>query len=516
MMHSSLFSRLFFACLISSVVVAISMAVSTQFSFQSGFIDYLQSVDDARLQQLIPVLKKAYTENGHSWQFLQENRHAWRKLLAQSLGEVHARQMPQTPPRLPPNKRHDEREYPPPPKDTPDDPDFLQHEWREHERHERDHPEHEGPHEPLSPFALGVRIRLLDSEKVALTGPLFEPSKDERLLPITLDERVIAWISVHSLDIQGDHLAASFLAQQSRLYYVIALLAVLSAALGSFFIARQLLHPIKQIAEAAQALGTGHYQTRVSLSGCDELRQLAEDFNSLARALEHHEQSRRQWIADISHELRTPLAILGGEIEAIQDGIRPLSLQALKSLQMEVLNLGKLVDDLYQLTLSDSGALDYRKECIDVVSVLDNVVTAFQARFRQQHLRLENYGTALESLHIWADERRLTQLFNNLLENSVRYTDAGGGLQIHGECLPHCVRLRFEDTAPAVPEDALPHLFERLYRVDKSRSRALGGAGLGLAICHNIVTAHEGKMSAYHAKTGGLGILIEFTLAKSE
>src|SRR5262249_42655893 len=157
-----------------------------------------------------------------------------------------------------------------------------------------------------------------------------------------------------------------------------------------------------------------------------ELGQLGTDFNDLARTLEENERLRRRFIADVSHELRTPLAVARAEIEAIEDGVRPLSRESLGSLKHEVDALGKLVEDLYQLSLADVGALAYRKERIDVAEVARETVEAFGERLSERGIKVD---ADFQSADVFGDGDRLAQAFRNLLENSLRYTDAGGKLR---------------------------------------------------------------------------------------
>jgi two-component system sensor histidine kinase BaeS len=314
-------------------------------------------------------------------------------------------------------------------------------------------------------------------------------------------------LAVRGSEIHIDTLAEAFQSGQRQTYGLIAALVVLLSSLSSLYLARRLLRPIRWLADGAQALAAGDYDTRIEVERDDELGRLARHFNHLAAALARNEQLRRQWIADISHELRTPLAVLRGEIEALQDGVRAVSAQRLNSLHAEALALGQLVEDLYQLALADAGALEYRCESVDLAEILTDTAQAFRHRFEQQGLTLDNQVAAPLWLH--GDPLRLQQLFSNLLENSQRYTAAGGRLEIVLERSVERHVLVFRDSAPAVPDAALSHLFERLYRVDKSRSRSLGGAGLGLALCQNIVEAHGGRMTASHSPLGGLQVRVE-------
>ncbi|MGH6913809.1 MAG: ATP-binding protein, partial [Geminicoccales bacterium] len=206
-------------------------------------------------------------------------------------------------------------------------------------------------------------------------------------------------------------------------------------------------------------------------------------------------------IADIAHELRTPLAVLRGEIEALQDGVRPLGRDALDSLAGDTARLSRLVEDLHTLSLSDLGALSYHKEPVDLAEVANEVLD--ERRVRTKGLKLEK---DLQPAPLMGDADRLGQVFSNLLENSLRYTDPPGQIRVssgNGFVL-------WEDSSPGVPEADLPKLTGRLYRVEGSRSRNGGGSGLGLAIARAIVEAHGGTLAASASLLGGLRIELRF------
>jgi two-component system sensor histidine kinase BaeS len=188
-----------------------------------------------------------------------------------------------------------------------------------------------------------------------------------------------------------------------------------------------------------------------------------------------------------------------------------LTIETVKSLQTEVVLLQKLVDDLYDLSLSDLGALTYRKVDVDLADVLHMTVDAFRQRLTERDLTLD-MQISERPLMVLTDENRLRQLFNNLMENMVRYTDAGGRVQIscrwrNGEAV-----IDFQDSKPGVAPEHLPRLFERFFRSDSARNRARGGAGLGLATCRNIVEAHGGRIAAQPSPLGGLWIAVSFPL----
>jgi two-component system sensor histidine kinase BaeS len=216
-------------------------------------------------------------------------------------------------------------------------------------------------------------------------------------------------------------------------------------------------------------------------------------------------------MADVSHELRTPLAVLSAELEAIEDGVRPLDRSSVASLRSEVDALSKLVGDLNQLALADVGALAYRKETLDVAPLVQQAVESYRERVAERGLVLE---TELGGGgRVFADADRLQQMLRNLLENAARYTDPGGKVRVSLRNGGGRVAIDVEDTAPGVPAEALPHLFERFYRVEPSRSRANGGAGLGLSICRSIAAAHGGEISAAPSPLGGLRVSVTLPAA---
>jgi two-component system sensor histidine kinase BaeS len=319
----------------------------------------------------------------------------------------------------------------------------------------------------------------------------------------------------------GHHLPEHFLTphqlqflRQQKLALVLAVIGmVLMVMMFSLPLASRLVRPIKAMAAATYDLACGKYTVRIPLSSSDELGQLARAFNSMALALEKNEKERRQWVADISHELRTPLAVLRGEIEALLEGIRKLTPEAIRSLHAEVLRLHRLVDDLYQLALSDLGTLTYRKENLDLGEIVKDSIESYREEFARKGIKLSIDVSKESEITVFGDRERLHQLFANLLDNSLKYTDTGGEIAIYMTCRNGQVTVNFEDSAPGVPDCETDRLFDRLYRVEISRSRASGGAGLGLAICRNIVEAHAGTIAANQSQLGGLLISVTLPIA---
>lgn len=471
--------RLFWAFLATAGMAAAIMVIVMQWSIRRGFIRYVNSVEKAGASRLAMKLTDEYRREG-SWQFLQRNPARWPQLIESSLpgGDSSAANGTRSA--------------------------DAGRESRFHRRFPR-HLAHR--------FA--TRLYLLDAGHRLVVGQR-DPVAPGDVTPLTVDGRTMGYLGIEP----RTHLAGAhqrrFIREQGDAFLVVALLLVCLAAGLALPLARRMVRPLRELAEASRSLAAGEFSTRVSVTSRDELGELAGTFNTLALTLEKNEESRRQWVADISHELRTPLAVLRGEIEALQDGVRQATPESIHSLHNEVLRLGRLVDDLHQLAMTDLGALTYRKQVLDVARILAAAVEgarlAAAAGTCAVAVDLPKKGTA----RVVGDPERLHQLFANLLDNSLKYTDGDGRLQVSMKVDDEKVLVDFQDSAPGVPDEALPRLFERLYRVDGSRNRATGGAGLGLSICRNIVDAHGGSIAARHSPLGGLWIRIELPLAEGK
>ena len=354
------------------------------------------------------------------------------------------------------------------------------------------------------------RLTVLDGSRALVVGNP-EVGPEATLRPVEVNERIVGWVGRTPLRRLTSAAEESFEAQQSRAAWGTAALALALAAAFALVLARAFLVPVKRIAEATHRLAGGNYGTRVPAHTEDELGRLALDFNRLAETLERNETLRRRFMADVSHELRTPLAVLSVELEALEDGVRPLTREALASLRSEVSALGKLVDDLNQLALADVGALAYRKTTLDLAPLVEQALDSYRERFAQQGLALE--ANCERSAPVFGDRDRLTQMLRNLLENSARYTERGGRVRISVRPEGGQVAIDFDDSPPGVPAEALPHLFERFYRVESSRNRASGGAGLGLAISRSIALAHGGDIAASPSPLGGLRVSVHLPAA---
>jgi signal transduction histidine kinase len=230
----------------------------------------------------------------------------------------------------------------------------------------------------------------------------------------------------------------------------------------------------------------------------------------MAESLQSAEQGRRAMTADIAHELRNPLAVQRASLEALQDGIFPLTPESLDPILEQNLLLTRLVEDLRTLALADSGQLALERTPTDLASLVRRVMERFepQAATQQVNLQLEVRSTAIHPLPtVHLDPVRVEQILNNLLSNALRQLPSGGSIRLSletaPEAAPRVVRIRVLDSGAGIPPEALPHIFERFYRAGRSRSRSEGGSGLGLAIARQLAEAHGGSLEAANDPAGG-------------
>lgn len=338
-------------------------------------------------------------------------------------------------------------------------------------------------------------------------------SKNRITLPIEVSGNIVGSLSIPQRKKLTEGFELRFLEQQKEMLILISFIVLIITMMASLPLARHFVKPIKRLNKGTNALTNGNYSFVLPEDRHDELGELARDFNQLAKTLYENDSSRKRWLADISHELRTPLAILSGEIEAMSDGVRELSQSSLQSLKEEADHLGKLVDDLYELTKADIGGLSYRKTDIDLVVFLPAKMDAYRRLFNEHKLNV-CWQCSTNNVHIWADATRLHQLLDNLLTNACRYTNSGGDIILRLEKNNTHATIIIEDSAPGVVDEALGKLFDHLFRAESSRNRESGGSGLGLAICKRIVEAHDGSIKASHSSLGGVAIAIALPLVK--
>ena len=471
-MHLSIRYKLFLALATSSMFATLLMAIVVQVNLRSDFSSFRTQQDINALRNILPQLQHHYQNNGN-WNRIAENPalfvHMLRPRLVNRLSRLRHQDS---------KKVHNMSEPPSPP------------------RH--------GPPLLIKAHSLIKRSGLIDASGHMLTP--FDATVDYKIA-IEVEGQIVGWLGLARAKGFSNQLDQQFINSQRKSLYTVAAAAMLFALMAALLLAKHFLRPVQRLAHSMDQLSRGNYAERVDIRRKDELGKLGQDLNLLALSLEKSESLRRQWVADTSHELRTPIAILHGEIEAIRDGIRPVTTQVISSLHEETLHLNKLIDDLHTLSLSDASALNYQMKTLALNELIAQLVSEFDTRAAQQGIRIEHHYKDRLELH--ADATRMQQLLYNLIENSLRYTDAPGQLSIHCTQQVEHIEIRLEDSSPAPQQEAIAHLFERFYRSEPSRNRKTGGSGLGLAICRNIVEAHQGSIQAYQAPSGGLGVRIK-------
>ena len=271
------------------------------------------------------------------------------------------------------------------------------------------------------------------------------------------------------------------------------LLAVAVALVLTFFLSRRVVAPVESLAKAAHLVAQRDFSARAEVGSRDEVGELALRFNSMVGELERTEELRRHMVADLAHELRTPLTNIRGYIEGISDGIIMPNPETLESMQGEVVLLTRLIEDLQDLALAESGRLQLQvKEC-DLGQTVRNAVAAFQQQAQVKAITLQ--VDAPDQVVFQGDEGRISQIIRNLVSNAIAYTPSNGQVAIKSRIEGDEVVLVVKDDGPGIPPEDLPYVFERFYRVDKSRSRYTGGIGLGLTIARRLAEAHGGGIS---------------------
>jgi len=364
---------------------------------------------------------------------------------------------------------------------------------------------------------LGDRIGLLDRDKHYLAGVVANrliiafASIDTIEHRILVDGRTVGYLVVAKTQSRADELTVAFLLQQQRNLMLVAGIGVLLSALAAAGLAAHFRSPIRRLVTGARQLQAGRFDTRVGIRRRDELGELADTFDHLAARLADTERSRRQWVADTSHELRTPLSVLRGQLEALQDGVRTATPENIAIMLRQVLSLTRRVDELYELARADTGQMHYDQTANAIWPLVVDTTASFAEKFRVAGL-VATVGLPPSRSLVLCDSERMRQVVTNLLENCVRYTAAGGRIDLHGEVVNDTLHVTIDDSAPGVPESAMGRLGERFFRADAQRSSALGGAGLGLALCRQILEAHGGRLEFGASPLGGLRARMVMTL----
>lgn len=483
-MRFPLLTKFFIAFLTTTAILVGLMIGLIQFFAVENFSDYVDQMELKQLDPLVEQLVEEY-EMHESWDFLRQNHKEWRRIFILA-GVI---KLPQQ--RLAPKSRSQQPgrplNFPPARMERPAQRKVLD---------------------------VGARLSLFDLDKDHVMGK--NPNVEEHTLrKIHSENQMVGYLGLQKMKGLSNPLDLYYLNQQKKLFYMVGFVFLIASVLVSFLLAKLLLNPIQELSTATKALAKRQFDTRLDVRTTDEIGQLTRDFNAMVERLREYDRRQNQWLSDISHELRTPLSILIGEIDAIQDGIREPDPQTIQSLQAEILHLSRLIEDLHMLSVEEARGFEISKKPVNLAVILGQALERFEKRFKTKGIELE-WHSPVETAVINGDQDRLLQLFSNILNNSLKYTDAPGRVSIRTELKKDKIQISIDDTMPDVSEAMLPRLFDRLFRLEPSRNRKSGGSGLGLAICKTIIRAHEGQITALNSRLGGLNIKIEIPLAQSQ
>lgn len=288
---------------------------------------------------------------------------------------------------------------------------------------------------------------------------------------------------------------AEFHAAIRRILLVSSLIAATTAMILGWALVTRIVRPLKQMISLSERIAQGDYARRVQVRGHDEIGRLADSLNQMAVSLTRVERLRRDLVANVAHELRTPLTTLRGYLEALRDGVTPPSHETLELLHEEVLRLVRLVDDLHQLSQFDARVSHLRLGPLDVPALLERLATVYGPEFARRGLVLQVACDAALPV-IEADGDLVGQALRNLLHNALRHASRGGTVTIEARPERAGLRLAVANTGEGIAPEDLPHIFERFFRGEKSRSRDTGGAGIGLSIVREVARAHGGETGA--------------------
>ncbi len=467
--------------LATAVVLAVLVVgVLSVWNLRSGFADYLRQRDQEQLTRLLKLVERRAAANG-GMEWLRGDREAMRELMDEFTGRQ-GRGRPPGPPGFDPQRPRPDRLLPPPPGQMPPAGNFPE------------------------------RVQILDAHGGRLAGREPPPGVERSIRAVKMEGVTVATI-VLAAEPEPDGVDAHFLQRQYSGLALVALGTIAISVLAALWVAGRWSRPLRALQLASRDIASGRRTTRLQPTGALEIAQLMEDVNSMTAELERLESARRIWIAQISHELRTPLSVLRGEIESIEDGARQPTAAVISNLRDEVLQLGRLVDDLHTLSVADLQGLPCNFVDGDADTALRRVCQRFEAPAQERGLQLVFPLAAASPILVRWDFGRIEQLMGNLLSNCLRYTARPGSVHVAWSPQGQELVLTVDDTPPGVNPSDLGQLFEPLFRADRARQRdGAHGSGLGLSIVRSIVQAHRGTVQASASARGGLRISVRLPL----
>lgn len=458
--------KVFLLLLLISLLLISVMAVLMQIGVNRGFEQYKQSVEQAFNHQVVKTLEWFYRKN-HNWERLRDNPQYWYHLLNRSTLRT--------------------------PKGLP----FKAGGAVVDELEDK---------EQLRSFM--PNYSLFDEHKQLIIGEVLWPSTQHqtiKVLPLQHRRQTIGYLLSDGRQVATVTQDRKFSAQIRHQLLIMALAMLLLSTVLTIPITNYLSRPIEAVNQAVKQAALGDYSVKVKVNRNDEIGQMARNINRLNETLRSNVELQKTQMAEIAHELRTPIAVILAEIEAIQDGIHQPDTANIELLHDQISNLRNIVNDLYDLSISEPGALRYRMECVDLLPLVKQILAAHKATFEQRQLNVSLHCRT-DKLIAYADQQRFRQLLNNILSNSIKYTTTGGEIQLQLSQDDDFVEIIICDSAPGLDESQTEQIFQRFYRQSNQQER---GSGLGLAIVRNIVKAHHGTIAAEASELGGVAIHIK-------
>lgn len=315
-------------------------------------------------------------------------------------------------------------------------------------------------------------------------------------------ERIIHYDSIYYME---DDL--EFLKMMNEFMLFISVISIISVIIISAIISKSISNPIKNVSQIAKVIGGGNYKNKLNYkSNIKEVNELTKSIDMLADELNKQELLRKQLTTDISHELRTPVTNIQGHLDAIIDGIWEATPERLISIREEVQRLGKLIGSLKNLSTFDSEVSSLNKSKTNLSDFIKNITYTYESKALEKNIKIE-YN--MEEVFAYIDKEKFSQVIVNILVNAIKYTSYGGNIFIKVYSYDDSVNISIKDNGIGIPKEELSYIFERFYRVDKSRSKDTGGIGVGLAIAKAIVNEHGGNILVYSKLEEGTEFIIK-------
>jgi signal transduction histidine kinase len=372
-----------------------------------------------------------------------------------------------------------------------------------------------------------MRALLADRIAVADPGGVIVADSSGRLLgsvhpamhlahgyPIMVDFRRVGTVLVGSMvDSSLTGINERFLASVTTSILWATLGAGLIAILLGLAFAARVTGPLASLNAAARRISAGKLGAPVAVRGNDEISELSVSFNAMTADLQRLEEAKKRMIADAAHELRTPVTLIQGTVEAMIDGVYPLDTATLESMHEETIRLSRLIDSLRELETIESGELELDLREVDPLELARKAVTLFAAQASAMGIELSMEAGETAAPRLVADRHRLGEAIYNLLSNAIKYSPEGSQVRVGVRAVAGHCRIAVDDSGPGIPAEERARIFERFYRLDRSRAQDSGGRGLGLAIASEIAKAHGGRIEVGDSALGGACFAVLLPLA---